>query len=173
MLGLSWGAGPDAVRGRLAGLTPDVSGNAMIWPLTAVTDRLAAEETAVPEAIAASDRDGDALRCRFKAKRLVGIEADFGYRFEAIGQNPDTLSDQAMAAIARSEWSKLLHQMSTRYGAPATLADTQARAGTFQIVGWALIVGQGTAIRVSFGHDVRGLAGEISYLPQVSSEAGF
>lgn len=173
MLGLSWGADPDLVRARLAGLTPDVSGKALVWPITAVTDRLAAEEVMVPDALAASDRDGDTLRCRFDATGLAGIEADFGYRFEAIGQNPDALSDQAMAAIARSEWSRLMHQLATRYGAPSVLGDTQARAGAHHIVAWALIVDQSTAIRISFGHDVRGLAGQISYLPRHGDAAGF
>lgn len=173
VFGLSWRASQDDVRGRFAGLTPDRVGLALVWPIDAVSDRLSAEQAFVPDAVAASDRPGDALCCQFGETGLAETTADFGYRFEAIGQNPDALSDLAMAAIARSEWSRLLQQLAARYSAPDVIAEGPARAGSHHITGWALILDAESVIRVSFGHDVRGLAGQINYLPRTQDVRGF
>lgn len=173
MLGLSWGSSPDDAKGRFQGLEPEDQGLTVRWRLDALVDRLALEGTSVPDAIGATDRSGDLLTARFVDQKLVSLDACFGYRFESIGQNPDALSDQAMAAIARSEWGLFAQQLSTRYGAPAALSDGPARAGAHQITAWALFVTETTVLRAVFGHDVRGLAGHLSYLPTHDDSRGF
>jgi len=97
----------------------------------------------------------------------------FGYPFETVGQDPDRLSEQAMAAIARAEATQLLHEMAVRYGLPGLVTEGPMRDGSLHIVLAAhYVLPDGTAIALSFGHDVGALAGRLRYLAPAERSVG-
>lgn len=175
MLGLSWGAGPDQVAERFAGLTPlERETHVISYRMGAVAGLLFDEGSFCPTAMAVErDDENDRIVFNFIDGGLAAIFASFGYSFEMIGLRSETLGEQAMAAFARAELQQLVLEMSGKYGAPVQITTATMRSGKLHPVGAVLFdAGTDGLIQVLFGHDGGALAGEIRYQPPFSDRNG-
>lgn len=175
MLGLKWGNDQDRVRSRFTGITPlSQNEHEVEWRLFDIATRLVSEQAFLPTMMdSAPDRDGDRVSMIFVGGAFVSMRITYGYGFDGIGQDPDTLSNQAMAAFARAEWADLLRQMASRYGAPSTYLEGPARMGTWYLIGCALYVRpDGSPVSLRFGHDALGLVGDLTANAPSVSETG-
>lgn len=125
--------------------------------------------------LAGPERIGDEVMFDFANDCLQAVLVRFGYAFDAIGQDPDTLSEQAMSAHASAELHKLLIDFTTKYGAPTYFSEKQNRAGTIHAQGTALFGPiDGSMVQLIFGHDGgSSLLGEIRYRACTPKAAGF
>lgn len=171
MFGLNWSAPQAAVLRRFEGTRPGlVEDRAVVFPLASIAERLVAEEAFCPTALKSSpERMHDEVGFTFGPQGLATIHVRFGYPFEAIGLKPENLSEQAMVSFARAEFTVLLHEFATRYGAPGTVTEMPARTGHLHCVGMAVFMAEDVVIRLRFGHDGGALAGELTYLPPAPS----
>ena len=175
MFGLTWGDDQAAVQSRFAGITPVAqSEHEVEWLLFDIAARLVAEQAFLPTMMdSAPDRDGDRVSMMFVDGALVSTRITYGYGFDGIGQDSDTLSNQAMAAFARAEWADLLRQMASRYGAPEMYLEGPARMGTWYLVGSALYIRpDGSPMSLRFGHDAMGLVGYLTASAPSASTMG-
>lgn len=178
MFGLTWGATRSDVKARFAGLeVQSEMDQAVTWPMEVLSARLFQEDAFLPTAMSAEPGSeggkGHEAVFSFVHDRLVAIYLSFGYAFEMIGQNPDTLSDQAMAAFARAEAALLIHEMNARYGLPGLTSEHAMRQGTMQIVLAAhYTLDDGTAVNLMFGHDAGALSGALRYLSPAEQMRG-
>lgn len=175
MFGLDWGVDQEIALMRFEGTAPVAhTKDDLEWLTFDIAARLVSEKAFLPSAMAsAPDRDKDRVTLSFQGGALVSIRLTFGYAFTAIGQDPDTLSDMAMAAIARAEWAALLGQMACRYGAPAYGLDAPARFGTWSFVGSVFYMSPaGAPTTLRFGHDATGLVGDLTTLAPSLSDTG-
>ncbi|MEM7059367.1 MAG: hypothetical protein AAF557_17420 [Pseudomonadota bacterium] len=175
MFGLDWGADPQRAMMRFEGIAPVVrTADDLEWLLFDIAARLMLEKAFLPTAmVSAADRDMDRVTLSFVAGALVTVRISFGYGFYTIGQDPDTLSDLAMAAFARAEWADLLTEMACHHGAPAHSMEAPARAGAWHLVGSALFVrSDGAPLGLRFGHDATGLVGDLKCIAPSASETG-
>lgn len=175
MLGLSWGAGPDQVAARFAGLEPlEREAHVLSYRMGAVAGLLFDEGSFCPTALAVErDEETDRMVFSFIDGGLAGIFASFGYSFELIGLRSDTLGEQAMAAFARAELQQLVLEMSGKYGAPVQVTTVNMRSGKLHPVGSVMFdAGADGLIQILFGHDGGALAGEIRYQPPFSDRNG-
>lgn len=178
MFGLQWAHSRATVRARFDGMDPSAdTENALIWPTDVLSDRLFTEDAFLPTAMSTgpgpSGKKGHEAVFNFIDDKLVAICIGFGFPFEMIGQNPDTLGDQAMAAFARAEMALLLHEMAARYGLPGLITEGHMRQGRTHLVMAAhYVLDDGTPISVSFGHDGGALVGELRYLSPAEQTRG-
>lgn len=175
MFGLPWGTDQQSALARFEGIAPVFQDeDALEWLLFDIAARLTSENAFLPSPMtSAADRDMDRITLSFQKGALVSARLTFGYGFDSLGQDPDTLSDMAMAAFARAEWASLLTEMACRHGAPVHALDAQARRATWQLVGSALYLrADGAPMTVRFGHDATGLVGDLTCLAPSRSETG-
>lgn len=175
MFGLDWGADQARALARFEGLSPVLrSETELEWLLFDLATRLRRENAFCPSALrSAEDRDQDRVTLSFQDGGVVSVHLSFGYGFDAIGQDPDRLSELAMAAYARAEWASLVTDMACRYGAPRHAVDGLSRSGTWQLVGSAMYIRpDGAPLSLSFGHDAIGLVGRLRCLAPSSSDSG-
>lgn len=174
--GLAWGARRSDVRGRFPGLrTAAEAEHALVYPLASVAELIWAQGGFCPAAfLSAPERLGDEIVLNFANEGLQSVFLRFGYSFESIGQDTDTLSDQAMSAHAKSELQQMILELAVRYGAPSLFTDTPMRDGTLHVHGCALFaLDDGGAIQIKFGHDGAALAGTVRYQAPAVAKAGF
>ncbi|MEM9060925.1 MAG: hypothetical protein AAGD13_10735 [Pseudomonadota bacterium] len=147
----------------------------LVYPLASVAELIWAQGGFCPEILLSSpERSGDEAVFSFSNESLSGVVVTFGYAFETIGQDPDTLSDLAMSALARSELQHIVLQFTARYGAPSLFNDTAMRSGKLNIHGCALFASEdGGAMHVMFGHDGAALAGVLRYRAPMGQRTGF
>lgn len=171
---LPWGATAAMVRTRFEGLAPlDATPNGLSWALESVAARLYAENAFCPSLFAGCGPD-HTVSFVLQDDQLLAIDVTFGNTFEALGHDPDTLSDMAMAAVCRVEVHDLLQQLTAKYGAPVQFADQPSRRGKMQGVCSALFVAaDATTLGLWVGHDHAGLVGKLSYLCPVQDQNGF
>ena len=175
MFGLPWGSDQASVKTRFDGVAPvEEHAHVLVYPLGAIADRLWSENAFCPTAIGSgAGRDGDQVVLNFLDDGLVAGFVRFGYSFEMIEQNSDTLSDQAMAAFARAELQQLVFEMSSRYGPPVLFTESPMRAGRWHPVGAAMFdAAEAGLVHVLFGHDHAGLTGELRYQAPIQSSDG-
>ena len=174
MFGCAWGDDRAKVMARFSGVAAVEEPDRVIYPWSAISAQLVAQDGFVPTGLQGSDdRTQDELVFIFAGDGLAAINLNFGYGFERLGQDPDRLSDQAMAILARAEFAGLLHEMGARYGAPQILQEHPMRQGPLQAVGAAHYMrSDNTAIRLMFGHDGGALVGQMRYLAPASANIG-
>lgn len=175
MFGLNWGADQAAVLMRFSGLVPVVQTDGQIeWLLFDVAQSLLEERAFLPTQMqSAPERDVDRVSLGFEGGGLVSARLNFGYGFDTIGQDSDTLSDMAMAAFARAQFADLLAQMACGYGAPAHNLEAHARLGNWHIIGSALYIRpDGSPMSLRFGHDVMNLVGDLTVMAPSQSKTG-
>lgn len=176
-LGLDWGTSRSSVRNRFAGIAPAADAeHALCYPTSSVAERIWAQGGFCPAALlAGTERTGDEVVFDFNNDQLQAIVLRFGYTFDTIGQDPDTLSEQAMSTHASAQFHKLVLEFSTRYGAPSYLSERPGRAGVLHAHGTALFGrAENTIAQLVFGHDGgSSLLGEIRYRPYAPERVGF
>lgn len=175
MFALDWGSDHQSALARFNGISPVVRTEVEVeWLLFDIAARLVLEKAFLPSAmISAPDRDMDRVTLSFQDGGLVSARLTFGYGFDTIGQDPDTLSDLAMSAFARAEWAALLTEMACRHGAPSHFQEASARLGAWHLVGSALFMRPDrTPLTLRFGHHVSGLVGDLIALSPSMSETG-
>lgn len=165
------------MQNRFSGLTPALDAqHALAYPLATIAERIWAQGAFCPTVLlAGAERLGDEVTFDFANDRLHAILIRFGYAFDEIGQDPDTLSEQAMSAHASAEFHKLVLELSTRYGAPAYLSERPGRAGVLHAHGTAFFgPSDGTVAQLVFGHDGgSSLVGEIRSRAYAPERVGF
>ena len=165
LFGLTWGADQKAALNRFRGLAPVAQSDEQIeWLLFDIAERLLSERAFLPTQMrSAPERDADRVLLSFEERGLISVRLSFGYGFDLIGQDPDTLSDLAMAAYARAEMTDLLTQMACRHGVPAHTQEAYSRSGNWHIVGSAIYMRpDGGVMGLRFGHDVVSLVGDLT-----------
>ena len=175
--GLEWNLPRKDVRERFSGLNvaADVE-HALSYSLVELAERIWAQGGFCPAPLMSEpERNGDDVTFEFADDRLNAVYLRFGYSFGRIGQDPDTLSEQAMSAQARAEFHKLVFDLSVKYGAPAFLQETQGRAGVIHVQGTALFdSARNGLMQLMFGHDGgSALMGEMRYHARRSELSGF
>ena len=176
LFGLGWGSDQAAAKARFAELTPlEAHPHVLVYALDGIAETLWRENAFCPTAIGgAPAREEATLFLNYLDAGLVAAFVRFGYSFEVIGQSPDTLSDMAMAAIARAELQQLVFEMSSRHGAPVLFTESPMRSGKWHPVGAAMFdAGESGLIHLSFGHDGGGLIGELRYQARIGDRSGF
>lgn len=175
--GLTWGAGRAAVRSRFSTLRPIADAeHALVYYLSSITDLIWAQGAFCPNVLTRDpDRPEDEVVFDFKNDRLGSVFVRFGYGFQHIGQDPDTLSEQAMSSFARAEFHDLVGELSARYGPPRSLSETQNRSKSLHVQGVALFATEDAGVvQLHFGHDGGGsLVGELKYRAQCEDRRGF
>ncbi len=175
--GLSWGLSRKSVREHLSGLTPGADAeHALTFPLNTIAERVWSQGGFCPGVFLSSpERNGDEVTFEFAGDRLHAVFLRFGYGFGQIGQDPDTLSEQAMTTYARTEFHKLLYELSVKYGAPAYLSEHPGRSGPIHVQGIAMFGSDKHGqMQLVFGHDGgSSLMGEIWHHARKPDAAGF
>lgn len=154
--GLSWYCPRSSVLNRFNGLTDGSDDDSeIVFDLTSFTDAVWRQGGFCPSALTTgADHYGDEALFEFSEARLHAVRIRFGYGFSAVGQDPDTLSEQSMSAIARTELHKMVFELAARYGAPENLSETTGKLGRLHTQGMALFVdGNGAPIQLILGHD--------------------
>lgn len=174
--GLSWGASCADVRSRFLDIRPvSLTGQALAFRLEPVVEKLRAGGGFCPDAlISGSDRADDEVVFAFSDDRLQMVRLCFGYGFGEIGQDPDSLSEQAMSAFARAEMHKVVFEFASRYGPPALLSEIPNRHGRMHVQGTAMFtMDDAGQIQLLFGHDGGSfLVGEVRYRMPVTDRSG-
>lgn len=175
MFGLEWGMPPEAALARLALLPVDRADGQLVVALDELVARVSERRAFCPSMFL---RLGDACEGRlhlgFVDGGLAGGDLRFRFPFEAIGKSADGLSDQAMAAFARTEMQGLLHEFIARYGPPVHSTESFMRWEHAHPV--AIVVFQATdgeTLQVLMGHDGGGVIGALRYLPPIAPDDGF
>lgn len=172
--GLSWGASAEAALRRFVGLAPvEQADDLLVWSLPDLVDRLYAEGAFCPSVFRAAGPE-DNVCLHFSGDALLVVDVRFRYPFETIGEDPDTLSDAAMAAVSRSELLALLQQFAAKYGAPHHFSEQPSRRG--KVIGVSslfYVLPDGSTISLWFGHDHAGPVGEMRYMCPSYDQAGF
>lgn len=175
--GLTWGLSRKSVRERFSGLTPGADAeHALTFPLNTLAERIWSQGGFCPGVFLSSpERNGDEVTFEFARDRLHAVFLRFGYGFGQIGQDPDTLSEQAMTIYARAEFHKLIYELSVKYGSPDYVSEQQARAGAIHVQGIALFGSENHGqMQLMFGHDGgSALMGEIWHHSRKANTAGF
>lgn len=175
--GLNWGLSRKSVRERFSGLTPGADAeHALAFPLSTVAERIWSHGGFCPGVfLSAPERIGDEVTFEFSRDQLNSIFVRFGYGFGQIGQDPDTLSEQAMTIYARAEFHKLVYELSVKYGSPDYISEHHGRSGAIHVQGIALFGSDRHGqMQLMFGHDGgSSLMGEISHHARRSEAIGF
>jgi hypothetical protein len=175
--GLEWDQTLRSVRERFSGLTPVAEAeHAISYPLIELAERIWSQGGFCPGALMSTpERNGDEVTFAFVNDRLNSVFLRFGYGFGHIGQDPDTLSDQAMSARARAEFHKLVFELAVKYGPPAVMSDEHSRSGAIHVQGMALFDSPDAGLlQLTFGHDGgSALIGEIWYHARRPHVSGF
>lgn len=175
--GLLWGARQADVRSRFSSIKPTMSAqHALVYRLASVAEMIWAQGAFCPSVLTCDpERIGDELVFDFADDQLTAVVAQFGYGFQRIGQDPDTLSEHAMSSFARAEMHKLISVLATRYGLPVVLSENPNRSAVLHVQGTALFIGEaGSVIQLVFGHDGGTcLAGELRYRAPCPDRQGF
>ena len=175
MFGLEWGMPPEAALARLAVPPLDHTDGQVIVALDTLVNRLRETEAFCPSLFL---RLGDACEGRlhmgFVDGGLAGGDLRFRFPFEAIGKPADGLSDQAMAAFARTEMQSTIFEFIARYGPPVHATESFMRwENTYPVGVTVFRSAEGDCIQLLMGHDGGGVIGALRYLPAIAPDYGF
>lgn len=175
MFGLDWGMPPEAALARLALMPLDQDEGQVAVALDSLVDRLRERGAFCPGlflrlGVACEGR----LHLGFVDGGLAGGDLRFRFPFDALGKPSDTLSDQAMAAYARTEMQGLIHDFIARYGPPVHVSESFMRWENAYPVGVTVFrTSTGDSVQVLMGHDGDGVIGALRYLPPIAHDDGF
>ena len=175
LFGLGWGSNQEAAKARFPELSPiEEHAHVLVYALDGIAEALWRDNAFCPSAIGgAAAREDATVVLNYIESGLVAAFIRFGYGFETIGQSTDTLSDMAMAAIARAELQQLVFEISSRYGPPALFTESPMRSGKWHPVGAAIFdAKEHGMVHLSFGHDGSGLIGELRYQAPIADTSG-
>ena len=175
--GLEWDLPLRTVSERFSGLKPAAEAeHALTFSLIELAERIWSQGGFCPGALMSTpERMGDEVTFQFADDRLIAVFLRFGYGFGRIGQDPDTLSEQAMSALARAEFHKLVFELAVKYGVPDLLSSESSRSGAIHVQGVAMYSLADTGLlQLIFGHDGgSSLVGEIRYHARRPQAVGF
>lgn len=166
---------PEAALARLALMPMDHADGQVVVALDALVGRLTELGAFCPSLFI---RLGEACEGRlhlgFVNGGLAGGDLRFRFAFEAIGKPADGLSDQAMAAYARTEMQAVIFEFIARYGPPVHTTESFMRWENAYPVGITVFqTNRGDSVHLLMGHDGGGVIGALRYLPPISPDNGF
>ena len=175
MFGLDWGMPPEAALARLALMPLDHDNDQVVVALDALIGRLSELGAFCPSLFLRLGGDCEGrLHLGFVDGRLAGGDLRFRYPFEAIGKSADGLSDQAMAAYARTEMQSVIFEFIARYGPPVHASESFMRWDHAYPVGIVVFRNaEQDSIQLVMGHDGAGVIGALRYLPPIAPDGGF
>lgn len=174
---LAWFATRESVKNRFSGLPPGREiENVIGYPLGSIAERIWMQGGFCPAVLLAGpERIDDEVIFDFQNDKLSAVCIRFGYAFDVLGHDPDTLSEQAMSSYASAEFHKLVLEFAVRYGAPSHLSERVNRVKGLHGQGMALFGPKdGSIVQIIFGHDAgAALVGEIRYKAFLPQSTGF